>query len=169
MKMGAPIAQFVAATNINKTVPDYLASGDYKARTSQATISNAMDVGAPSNFERMAAHFSWEEMKRIILGVYVSDEETRKTIASVHQATGYFLDPHSAVGWEGVNKLLAEQKIHEGPLAILSTAHPAKFSETVEPLTGHVPVPLSLSRAMDRSVNARTIPAENSALIESLL
>jgi threonine synthase len=169
MKMGAPIAQFIAATNINKTVPDYLASGDYKARTSQATISNAMDVGAPSNFERMAAHFSWEEMKRIILGVYVSDEETRRTIAAVHQATGYFLDPHSAVGWEGANKLFAEQKIHEAPLAILSTAHPAKFSETVEPLTGPVPVPLSLSRAMDRSVNARTIPAENSVLIESLL
>jgi threonine synthase len=62
MKMGAPIGQFIAATNINKTVPDYLASGEYRVRDSQATISNAMDVGAPSNFERMAAHFSWDEM-----------------------------------------------------------------------------------------------------------
>jgi threonine synthase len=88
MKMGAPIGQFIAATNINKTVPDYLASGEYRARVSEATISNAMDVGAPSNFERMAAHFSWEEMRRIILGVSVSDEETRETIARVHNEAG---------------------------------------------------------------------------------
>ena len=77
MKMGAPVQQFIAATNINKTFPDYLSSGEYKARDSQATISNAMDVGAPSNFERMSAHFSLEEMRKLMIGVYVTDEETR--------------------------------------------------------------------------------------------
>jgi threonine synthase len=169
MKMGAPIARFIAATNINKTVPDYLASGEYQTRTSQATISNAMDVGAPSNFERMAAHFSWEEMRRIILGVSVSDNETKQTIAEVHRAAGYFLDPHSAVGWKGVDKLFGEHKIAAGPVGVLSTAHPAKFSETVEPLTGPVPVPVSLIRAMERQAHAQTIPAEVSALIEVLV
>jgi len=168
MKMGAPVAQFIAATNINKTVPDYLDSGEYLARNSQATISNAMDVGAPSNFERMSAHWSWDEMRKIILGVSVTDDETRETIARVHESAGYFLCPHSAVGWKGVDKLRAENKLTEGPAGILCTAHPAKFSEVVEPLAGAVPVPDSLARAMDRTVNAKTIRAETSALIDFL-
>jgi threonine synthase len=167
MKMGAPVRQFIAATNINKTFPDYLDSGEYFAQISQATISNAMDVGAPSNFERMAAHFSWEEMRRIILGVSVNDEETRDTIVRVHEA-GYFIDPHSAVGWKGVDKLRTENKLDEGPVGILCTAHPAKFSEVVEPLVGSPPVPYSLTRAMERTVNAQTIPADVKALIDTL-
>ncbi|MCL2270028.1 MAG: threonine synthase [Treponema sp.] len=174
MKMGAPIRQFIAATNINKTVPDYLTSGDYEARISQATISNAMDVGAPSNFERMAAHFSWEQMRDIILGVSVSDAETRETITQVYNTAGYFLDPHSAVGWKGVDKLRAENKIDGdpqtgGPVGILSTAHPAKFSETVEPLVGPAPVPAALASAMKRTANSQTIPADVPALLEALV
>jgi len=168
MKMGAPIQQFVAATNVNKTVPDYLATGEYLARVSQATVSNAMDVGAPSNFERMAAHFSWDEMKKIILGVSVSDDETRETIVRVHGQAGYFLDPHSAVGWKGADKLLAENKIAAGPVGILCTAHPAKFIEVVEPLVGKPPVPAALESAMKRTVQSRTIPAEVSAFIDAL-
>jgi threonine synthase len=167
-KMGAPLQQFIAATNLNKTAPDYLASGEYKARISQATISNAMDVGAPSNFERMAAHCTWEEMRQIILGVSVSDDETRDTITQVHNGAGYFLDPHSAVGWRGVDKLLANGFNLAGPVAVRSTAHPAKFSETVEPLLGPVPVPSSLAKAMKRTVNSKTIPAEVSVLIDML-
>jgi threonine synthase len=173
MKMGAPIRGFIAATNVNKTVPDYLESGSYEARLSQATISNAMDVGAPSNFERMAAHFSWDEMKRIIRGVSVSDAETRETIRAVYRDCGYFLDPHSAVGWNAADKLI-EQGLTgkgprvQGPLAILSTAHPAKFAETVEPVTAAVPVQPSLARAMNRKVESRTIPADISAFLEVL-
>jgi threonine synthase len=168
MKMGAPVTQFIAATNINKTVPDYLDSGEYLARISQATISNAMDVGAPSNFERMSAHFSLEQMRKIILGVSVNDDETRKTVERVHEQAGYFLDPHSAVGWKGVDKLYANNKIQEGAVGILCTAHPAKFSETVEPWTGAPPMPASLSRVMERTINSKTIPAEVSALIDFL-
>jgi len=168
MQMGAPVNQFIAATNINKTVPDYLDSGEYLARVSQATISNAMDVGAPSNFERMSAHFSWDTMKNIIFGVSVGDNETRETITRIHKQAGYFLDPHSAVGWKGTDKLIAAGKIKESAVGILCTAHPAKFSETVEPLTGSVPVPKTLSRAMERTVSSKTIPAEVSALIEYL-
>jgi threonine synthase len=166
--MGAPIGRFIAATNINKTVPDYLESGNYETRLSQATLSNAMDVGAPSNFERMAAHFSWEEMRRLIMGASVTDEETRRTIARVHGSWGYFLDPHSAVGWRGADNLAEAGKLEAGPLAVLSTAHPAKFAETVEPLTGPVPVPVSLKTAMERTVESKIIPAELSALKELL-
>jgi threonine synthase len=134
-----------------------------------------MDVGAPSNFERMAAHFSWEEMRRIILGVSVSDEETRQTITQVYHEAGYFLDPHSAVGWKGIDKLGPQAagpgvigSGTAGPVAVLCTAHPAKFSETVEPLVGPAPVPATLAAAMKRTVNSQTIPAEVSALLEVL-
>ena len=170
MKMGAPIRQFVAATNANRTVPDYLESGDYRARASQATLSNAMDVGAPSNFERMAAHFSLDEMRHAVLGVWVGDDETKETITRVHQRAGYFLDPHTAVGWKGVDKLAGENRlaVDSGPIAVLSTAHPSKFSETVEPLAGPPPTPDSLARAMRRTVDSRTIPADVSVLLDLL-
>jgi threonine synthase len=177
MKMGAPIAGFIAATNVNKTVPDYLESGSYRARNSQATLSNAMDVGAPSNFERMAAHFSWEEMRRIIQGASVSDRETRDTIAEVRERRGYFLDPHGAVGWRAAD--LARERgglppppwnfSSPRPLGILATAHPAKFAEVVEPLTGPVPVPPSLRKVMERKVEARNIPVSLDALKGCLL
>jgi threonine synthase len=168
MKMGAPIGLFIAATNINKTVPDYLDGGIYEPRISQATVSNAMDVGAPSNFERMAAHWSLEELRRMIRGVWVSDEDTRLTIARVHKTRGYFLDPHGAVGWKAADSLREQGLLPEAPLGILETAHPAKFAETVEPLTGPVPVPASLKKAMDRTPQAKTIPADISALLELL-
>jgi threonine synthase len=126
-----------------------------------------MDVGAPSNFERMAAHLSWAEMKEAILGASVTDDETRKTMAAVFAASGYFLDPHSGVGWAAADKLLAAGLV-SGPLGILSTAHPAKFAETVEPLSGPVPVPPSLAAVMERSPQSRDIPADISALVGSL-
>jgi len=167
-KMGAPIHQFIAATNINKTIPDYLDSGEYNVRISMATISNAMDVGAPSNFERMIAHFSHSQMRELILGISVSDDETNETISRVHNRCGYFLDPHSAVGWKGVDKLSAENKIPKGPIGVLCTAHPAKFSEIVEPLVGAPPMPTSLANAMERTVKAKTIPVEIDTLIGEL-
>jgi threonine synthase len=116
----------------------------------------------------MAAHFSLDEMRQLILGAHVTDDETRKTITEVHAGWGYFLDPHSAVGWRAADKLAEAGKLETGPLAVLSTAHPGKFAETVEPLTGPVPFPSSLKKAMERTVNARTIPAELSALKELL-
>jgi threonine synthase len=170
--MGAPIAGFIAATNINKTVPDYLESGEYKTRTSQATISNAMDVGAPSNFERMAAHWNYDQLKKLIKGAYITDDETRKTIGAVFNNFGYYLDPHGAVGWTAVEKLRANGGAvagGAGATAVLATAHPAKFSETVENITGPVPVPPSIEKAMSRTAHARTIPAELSALRDMLL
>ncbi|MDR0758753.1 MAG: threonine synthase [Treponema sp.] len=168
MSMGAPIRGFIAATNINKTVPDYLATGDYQVRPSQATISNAMDVGAPSNFERMAAHWSYPELRRMIQGVPVTDDETRAVIRAVHERWGYYLDPHGAVGWKAVDKEEKPENQTGGPLAVLATAHPAKFAETVEPLTGPVPVPASLKKVMEREPHALTIPADITALKDVL-
>jgi threonine synthase len=107
-------------------------------------------------------------MRKIITGVSVSDEETRETITRVYKEAGYFIDPHSAVGWKGVDKLRAENKIAAGTVGILCTAHPAKFSEIVRPLVGEPPVPSSLSCAMERKVNAQTIPADVHALIDIL-
>jgi threonine synthase len=167
-RMGAPIGRFIAATNINKTVPDYLESGSYETKVSQATLSNAMDVGAPSNFERMAAHFSLDEMRSLVLGVYVTDDETKKTIVEVHNKYGYFVDPHTAVGWHGADILAEAGKLTAGPLAVLATAHPAKFSATVEPLAGPAPVPASLKKTMERTVKADTIPVNLNALKELL-
>ena len=173
LSMGAPIAGFIAATNINKTVPDYLESGEYKTRTSQATISNAMDVGAPSNFERMAAHWSYPELHRIIQGIFVTDDETRTTIAEVYRNHGYFLDPHGAVGWAAVQKLKSiggtEHNSIPGAMVVAATAHPAKFSETVESITGPAPVPAAVKKALGRTAHALTIPADLSVLRDFLL
>ncbi|MDR3144910.1 MAG: pyridoxal-phosphate dependent enzyme, partial [Treponema sp.] len=168
MKMEAPILGFIAATNINKTIPDYLATGLYEARPSQRTISNAMDVGAPSNFERMTAHWSYETLRQDIRGAFVSDQDTRKAITRVREKYGYFLDPHGAVGWQAADDLTSQFPPVSGPLAVLATAHPAKFAETVEPLTGPIPFPDSLKLAMRRTPESLTIPADLSALIEVL-
>jgi threonine synthase len=167
--MGAPIAGFIAATNINKTVPEYLESGEYKTRVSQATISNAMDVGAPSNFERMAAHWSHAELRQMSHGVSVTDDETRQTIADVYHDYGYYLDPHGAVGWAGTQKLKALGGALPGTIAVAATAHPAKFSETVESITGAVPVPAAIKKAMGKTARSLTIPADLSALRDYLL
>jgi threonine synthase len=177
LAMGAPIAGFIAATNINKTVPDYLESGDYKTRLSQATISNAMDVGAPSNFERMAAHWDYDQLRRMIRGVSVTDDETRNTIAEVYNRYGYYLDPHGAVGWKAIQCAVAHgtgtvsgnSAQPKKAMAVLATAHPAKFSETVEAITGKAPVPASIQKAMSRTACSLTIPAEISALRDFLL
>jgi threonine synthase len=166
--MGAPIKSFIAATNINRTIPDYLENGDYRNRPSLSTISNAMDVGAPSNFERMVAHFSWEEMRHLITGVSVTDDECRTTISEIFKK-GYYLDPHTSVGWKAVDKLTEARVLaHNDPPVIISTAHPAKFAEVLENLTGPVPVPPSLQKVMERTVNSGAIPSELVALKEYL-
>jgi threonine synthase len=168
-EMGAPIRHFVAATNINKTVPDYLENGVYESRASLPTISSAMDVGAPSNFERMTGHWPLKRLCETLTGVFISDETTRETIKSVHNRNSRFLDPHTAVGWAALDALKSTGKITpDAPLGTLATAHPAKFAEIVEPLTGAIPVPPSLQKVMERNVAAETIPADVSALIERL-
>jgi len=126
-RMGLPVKHFVAATNANDVVPQYLADGNYDPRPSVATISNAMDVGAPSNFARMQDLYGceWERMKDGIQGYAFSDELTRQTIRRIKDETGYILEPHGAVGW-----LAAEEWRKKNPddhTIVLETAHPSKF------------------------------------------
>ncbi len=129
-RMGLPIKHFVASSNINDTVPKYLWSGNYEAKASLPTISNAMDVGNPSNFVRMLNLFegSHSRMSEVISGFAYTDESTRMAIKQVYALTGYVLDPHGAVGYLGLSDYF---RIAKGTGIILETAHPIKFSHTV--------------------------------------
>ncbi len=131
-RLGLPCDGFIAATNLNDVVPAYLKSGDYLARPSVQTISNAMDVGAPSNFVRMQALFggSWDAMRMLIHGASFDDDATRAAIRSVKAMHDYIIDPHGAVGW-----LAAKQWRSLSPTSAtitLETAHPAKFLDVME-------------------------------------
>ncbi len=160
--LGLPVAGFVAATNINDVVPAYLESGDYRPRPSAATISNAMDVGAPSNFARMQAIFgkSWEEMKAVIAGFAYDDTTTRGAIREVWETHRYAIDPHGAVGW------LAARKWREShpsvPTITLETAHPAKFLDVMEDELGKdaVEIPQRLAILADREKVAESMSAD---------
>lgn len=131
-QLGLPVAHFLAATNRNDVVPEYLEKGTYTPRPSVATISNAMDVGAPSNFVRMQALFgnSWENMRQDISGMSFSDDETRVAIREVKSLYDYQIDPHGAVGWLAAR---AYRNAHPGAVTItLETAHPAKFPDVMD-------------------------------------
>jgi threonine synthase len=135
-RLGLPVAKFVAATNINDVVPAYLAGGDYLPRPSDATISNAMDVGTPSNFARLRALFGdrREDMAAHIDGLAFDDAETRAMIRRTHAETGYRIDPHGAVGLLAAE---AWRAAHPGvPTITLETAHPAKFPDVMDEALG---------------------------------
>ncbi len=125
---GMPAKRFIAATNANKVVPDYLESGSYQPKPSVPTISNAMDVGAPSNLPRLEAVLGnqFETLKSRVSGAAFTDDETRDCMRRVHRHHGYLLCPHTAVAW-----LAAEQCQDPATKVILATAHPSKFLETV--------------------------------------
>ena len=131
MKLGLPIEHFVAATNRNDVVPEFLQTGTYSPRPSQPTISNAMDVGAPSNFVRMQTLFggSWDAMKSSTSGIAFTDEETRAAIRDVKALHGYTIDPHGAVGWLAARDWRSSHPCSS--TVTLETAHPAKFPDVM--------------------------------------
>jgi threonine synthase len=149
-RAGLPVARFVAATNANDVVPAYLATGRFEPRPSVATLANAMDVGHPSNFERMSWLYGGDldAMRRDVSGSHFSDDDVRATIKRVYEARGYLLDPHSAIAYMG----LVGRGRQDGPVGIfLATAHPAKFAEIVEPIIGRpVEKPAPLAHALAR-------------------
>ncbi len=143
-KSGLPIHKFVASTNINDTFPIYLQTGNFESKPSVATISNAMDVGNPSNFERMEQMFDedYEMMRKLISAYSFTDAQTKERMLQCYTDTGYITDPHGAVALLGLEK---ELKLSDLPGIFLETAHPAKFSETVFDAIGIVPeIPDSL-------------------------
>lgn len=150
-KMGLPVEHFVAATNINDVVPEYLSKGEYSPRASKPTISNAMDVGNPSNFPRMIELFenSWTDMKRDISGYSFTDSQTKEIMKEVYEKFGYILDPHGAVGYLGW--LEYQKETPESIGVILETAHPAKFIDSVEQVLGRkIEVPEALERLRNK-------------------
>jgi threonine synthase len=130
-RMGLPVERFIAATNVNDVVPQYLKSGKFEPRPSIPTISNAMDVGNPSNFERLQYLYqnNLEKMNDEIYAASFTDHKTEQCIKHTFQETNYVLDPHGAVALLGLKKFISTESIG----IFLETAHPAKFTETVEP------------------------------------
>ncbi len=136
-RMGLPIAHFIAATNNNDIVPAYLHTGIFNPRPSQATLSNAMDVGNPSNFARILDLYgsTWNIIKNDILGFAFTDTQTEGAMREVEKYFHYVMDPHTAVGYLAMQEYLKQYRNHQG--IILSTAHPAKFLPDVERILGH--------------------------------
>ncbi len=148
-RMGLPIKQFVAATNANDVVPEYLATKIFRARPSVQTISNAMDVGNPSNFARMLDLFNqdFDNFSKLIAGYSFTDDETRAAMKQVYTKHGYITDPHGAVGYLGLKQFLKESPDYTG--VFLETAHPAKFADVVEEaLQTQIEVPERLQKFM---------------------
>jgi threonine synthase len=152
---GLPVKLFVAATNANDVVPEYLKTGKYTPRPSVATVSNAMDVGAPSNYERLdhLYHRDLNVFRGHVQAWSVNDRDTMETISRVDRDYGYLCCPHTAVGWKIAE---AYRKKNPGiPAVVLATAHPGKFLEIVEQATGKTPVlPDALSSLMNRKKEA---------------
>ena len=183
--MGAPIAGFTAATNSNKTIPDWIATGDYNARPSVETFANAMDVGAPSNYERIKAMYTLEEVRRDFASYWLNNDGIVDAIKSCNSKTGYIIDPHGAVGYQAWNDIRkgaldkltagvknpienpgltpnlpswANEVINKQAVGIiLETAHPAKFGDIVKSAIGRDPVmPDRLEKVL--SLPDRSIP-----------
>jgi threonine synthase len=162
---GLPIRRFVAATNVNDVVPVYLQTGRFEPRASVRTIANAMDVGNPSNFERIMWLYggSLEQVREDIAGSCHTDDQVRETIRRVYGECGYVLDPHSAIAYLGL-KALASQGL-DSPGLFVATAHPAKFSEIVEPILGRpITKPAPLVEAIERGRHVMTVHATLEAL-----
>lgn len=164
-KMGAPLASFVAATTVNDTVPRYLATGRFEPRASVATLANAMDVGNPSNFERLQWLFGGDRdaMRRTISSSVHTDEDVRRAIGELHRRYGYVADPHTAIAYLGAQALKPsslQAPKPSSPLIFLATAHPAKFREVVEPAIGEtVQLPAALAATLERPRFAERIGA----------
>jgi threonine synthase len=147
--MGLPGVRFLAATNANDGVPEYLRTGSFQPRASRRTLSTAMDVGDPSNLARILHLYPGEltRLRQDLRGRSVSDEETRSTIRQVYDRTGIVLDPHTAVGFDALEKEMVGEPRFVGVL--LATASPAKFAEVVEPILGEaLPIPPQLAQGL---------------------
>ena len=147
-RMGLPVERFIAANNSNDIVFNYLKTGQYNPKASVQTIANAMDVGDPSNFVRILDLYnnSHEAISTDIKGYTYSDDQIRETLKRVYNETGYLLDPHGACGYRSLEEYLSDDEVG----IFLETAHPAKFTETVEEIVGkgNVPLPEKLAAFM---------------------
>ena len=157
-KMGLPVKQFVAASNVNKVVPDYLQTGSYEPREATQTLSNAMDVGDPSNFVRLKTIFN-NQHKRIqhsIKSRIATDEETIQAIQQLYNDWNYLADPHGAVGYVGCKEYVKDYSAG----IFMGTAHPAKFKDTVEKAIGEkIEMPAYLEEIQKQKKQAEKLSA----------
>jgi threonine synthase len=170
MQSGLPVQHFIAACNTNDIVSEFLLTQELKPKQAVATLSNAMDVGNPSNFVRILEIFKHEfpELKSKLSSATVTDEDTLATIKEVFGKHNYLLDPHGAVGYLALVQYLANHPNDKG--IFLETAHPVKFPDAVEKITGlPIAVPDSLQPIMKRDKHSILIPSDYAVLKEFLL
>ncbi|MFA6856359.1 MAG: threonine synthase [Treponema sp.] len=197
-EMGAPIEGFVAATNTNRTIPDWIATGNYKARPSIETYANAMDVGAPSNYERIVAMYTLDQVRHLFASYWLDNDGIIKAIKSCYDRTGYIIDPHGSIGWKAWDDIRSgsmenligglsnsyekpgltpnvpdwAQKIVEKKSVgiLLETAEPAKFGSTVSSAIGREPsIPARLAEVLKLEDHAVPMPNDYSQFKSWLL
>ncbi|MCJ8210599.1 threonine synthase [Mucilaginibacter sp. RS28] len=155
-KMGLPVTQFIAATNLNDTVPAYLKTGVYEPKPSVATLSNAMDVGNPSNWARIANLFKddQEELKKLVVGYSYNDQQTEEAIQQVFEKYQYVVCPHTAIAWKALKEWQAEN--HSDVAGVfLSTAHPCKFPDVfIDEVASAIHVPEAVKDLEGRAKQA---------------
>ena len=161
MKMGMPADRFIAATNVNDVVTEFLSGSEFSPRHSIQTISNAMDVGNPSNFVRIKALFNHSDkaIRRQIKGFSYDDDRTRQSIRDVYKNHDYLICPHTAIGYRAAAEYIHQNNI-SNPVISLATAHPVKFRDVIEPETdSKIDVPERLEKWLKRE--KRSIPIGN--------
>ncbi|HEV2480458.1 MAG TPA: threonine synthase [Puia sp.] len=167
---GLPVAHFIAACNANDVVPIYLHTGNYQPKQAQPTLSNAMDVGNPSNFVRILEIFHQQlpTMKKILSSYSITDEETQNAILSLWKHHHYLADPHGAVGALALQRYLSEHPGEKG--LFLETAHPVKFYNTVEPVIGdRITQPGAVAALAHKQKQSKKMDARYSELKDFLL
>ncbi len=159
---GLPVKKFIAAHNVNDGFPRFLSGGNDPSDDSIQTLSNAMDVGRPSNFERLKSLLAIDELRSLIKGHSCTDSHTLKSIQRIHEETGYIADPHTAVGLDAVKNLTS-------PVIVTATAHPAKFPETIEKAIGHQPEQVPhLTVLKEKPIRVQTLEPHSEALKSQL-
>lgn len=169
-RTGMPARSFIAGTNINDVVPHFLEEGTFVPRPSERTISSAMDVGNPSNLERIRALYpELSELRQHLWAASFDDEQTKEAIDAVYKACDYVLDPHTAVGYRAAQQYRREQA-SDSPVVILSTAHPAKFGDIIEPVVGkQIAIPGRLKSCLEKEKRSIVTEADYASLRDYLL
>ncbi|MDZ7713648.1 MAG: threonine synthase [Rhodovibrio sp.] len=168
-EMGLPIGHVTLATNANRALPEYFAGGEFDPQEAVATLANAMDVGSPSNFERLAWLFRDRDLRHAdIDAVDIDDERIRRTIVKTDRERGLAVCPHTACAMAALED--RRRAGHDRPTLVAATAHPAKFEQVVEPLLGReIPPPEALAALLERPSHAGALEADYGALRNVLL
>jgi len=172
-KMGLGIHRFIAATNINDVIPQYLLTGEYNPKPSRTTLSNAMDVGNPSNFERILELYrdNDQQIKEDLIGMSFTDEQTKSLIKEVYHDHHYLLDPHGAIGFLAMKKgAIDYHELRHRKGITLETAHPAKFKKDMDSILGNpMDIPMRLKERLEKKEAFIILPNEYEIIQDYLM